>query len=341
MSLRRFLAVVVARNREFYRDRTSLGWNLIFPLLTVLMFAFIFGGGPADQYKVGVLAPGADLTAARSAFLDTRHVRFIAEKDEAAAVTKVRRHQLDMLLDLRGPPRYWVNSESASGYLAERLLVAASAPSSAHLPLREAVEGRQIRYVDWVLPGVIATNMMFSCLWGVGYVIVRYRKNGVLRRLQATPLTAFEFLSAQVVSRLIVVTVVTALVYVLTDLMMGFAMFGSYLLLALVFFCGAACLVSMGLLVSVRTRTEELADGLLNLISWPMMIFSGAWFSMEGAHPLAQALAQVFPLTHLVDASRRVMLDGAGLADVAPELALLAGTTGVLLAVAARLFRWS
>jgi ABC-type multidrug transport system permease subunit len=341
MNLRRFLAIVVARNREFYRDRTSLGWNLIFPLLTVLMFAFIFGGGPADQYKVGVLAPGGDLSAARSAFLDTRHVRFIAETDEAAAVTKVRRHQIDMLLDLRGPPRYWVNSESASGYLAERLLVAASAPESTPLPAREAVQGRQIRYVDWVLPGVIATNMMFSCLWGVGYVIVRYRKNGVLRRLQATPLTAFEFLTAQVVSRLLVVSVVTALVYLLTDLMMGFAMFGSYLLLALVFFCGAACLVSMGLLVSVRTRTEELADGLLNLISWPMMIFSGAWFSMEGAHPLAQALAQAFPLTHLVDASRRVMLDGAGLVDVAPELGLLAGTTAVLLAIAARLFRWS
>jgi ABC-type multidrug transport system permease subunit len=72
-----------------------------------------------------------------------------------------------------------------------------------------------------------------------------------------------------------------------------------------------------------------------------MMIFSGAWFSMEGAHPLAQALAQAFPLTHLVDASRRVMLDGAGLVDVAPELGLLAGTTAVLLAIAARLFRWS
>ena len=209
------------------------------------------------------------------------------------------------------------------------------------MPAREAVQGRVVRYVDWVLPGVIATNMMFSCLWGVGYVIVRYRKNGVLRRLQATPLSPFEFLSAQVVSRLAVVAVVTTMVYVLTDLLMDFAMHGSHLLLALVFFAGAACLVSIGLLVSVRTRSEELADGLLNLLSWPMMVFSGAWFSLEGAHPLAQATAQVFPMTHLVAAARRVMLDGAGLADIAPELALLAGTTAVLLAVAAKLFRWS
>jgi len=340
MSLRRFLAVVRARNREFYRDRTSLGWNLLFPLLTVLIFAFIFGGGPADQYKVGVLTSGGDLSAERHPFLGTQHVRFLPVEDEAAGLTKVRRHQIDMLLDLRGAPRYWVSRESANGYLAERLLAASVADADA-MPAHEAVEGRQIRYVDWVLPGVIATNMMFSCLWGVGYVIVRYRKNGVLRRLQATPLTPFEFLSAQVVSRLLVVVVVTLLVYVLSDLVMGFAMYGSHALLALVFLCGATCLISIGLLVSVRTRSEELADGLLNLLSWPMMVFSGAWFSLEGTHPLAQAFAQVFPMTHLVDAARRVMLDGAGLADVAPSLGIMVGTTVVLLAIAARLFRWS
>jgi hypothetical protein len=46
-------------------------------------------------------------------------------------------------------------------------------------------------------------------------------------------------------------------------------------------------------------------------------------------------------MTHLVDAARRVMLDGAGLADVAPALGLMVGSTVVLLTIAARLFRWS
>jgi ABC-type polysaccharide/polyol phosphate export permease len=79
----------------------------------------------------------------------------------------------------------------------------------------------------------------------------------------------------------------------------------------------------------------------LNLISWPMMIFSGVWFSMEGTHPLAQFLSGLFPLTHLVDAARRVMIDGAGVAGVANEIALLGGLTLLLLSVSARLFRWS
>ena len=61
---------------------------------------------------------------------------------------------------------------------------------------RAQIEGDAVRYVDWVLPGILGMNMMFSCLFGVGYVVVRYRKNGFLKRLRATPLRAVEFVIA-------------------------------------------------------------------------------------------------------------------------------------------------
>ena len=75
--------------------------------------------------------------------------------------------------------------------------------------------GQAVRYVDWLFPGILGMNMMFSCLFGVGYVVLRYRKSGFLKRLHATPLTAFEFLSAQVLSRLSLILFVTVLLYVL------------------------------------------------------------------------------------------------------------------------------
>jgi ABC-type multidrug transport system permease subunit len=81
--------------------------------------------------------------------------------------------------------------------------------------------------VDWVVPGILAMNMMFSCLFGVGYVIVRYRKNGFLKRLKATPLTPFEFLSAQMVSRLILIQTITVAVYAGCDYFIHFQMRGS------------------------------------------------------------------------------------------------------------------
>ncbi len=338
MHSKRILAVIKARNREFYRDKAGLGWNLIMPFLMILGFAFLFSGEEETLFKVGVV--GKQLPASEtSPFLETRHIRFLPVTQQQAGIDKVRYHRLDMLLDLSDPPRYWINSQSPNGYALERLLTAAYAERISSLQ-KQSVSGRPVRYVDWVLPGILAMNMMFSSLWGVGWVIVRYRKNGVLRRLRATPLTAMEFLSAQVLSRLLVVSIATLLVYVGTHLLLEFPMRGSYPALILLFLSGSVCLISVGLVVASRLRTEEVADGLLNLISWPMMIGSGVWFSMEGTHPVAQWGAQLMPLTHIVDGARRVMLDGAGLMEILPQIAALMLIGLVLLALASRVFRW-
>ncbi len=337
MKLSRIVAVVAARNREFYRDKAGLGWNLVMPLVIVLGFAFIFSSPNEDLYKVGIL--GMPPASEQPAFLARRHIRFVPQDNEADAIEKVRLHRIDLLLDLRDSRRYWVNDLSPRGYIAERLLLESYGDAPVGLT-RESVSGRAVRYVDWVLPGVLAMNVMFSSLWGVGWVIVRYRKNGVLRRLRATPLTASEFLLAQIISRLLVVSSVTLIVFIATDMLLDFPMRGSYLALGLIFLTGAIALLSIGLTVSARVRSEELADGLLNLISWPMMILSGVWFSLEGTNVWAQRIAEFLPLTHMVDAARRVMLDGAGLADVAAEIGILLAIGVVLLGLAARSFRW-
>lgn len=329
---RRFLALLAARNREFVRDRAALSWNLLFPALIVAGFAFAFAGEPVDRYQVGIHGePGADLAA----FTATDYIRFIQVDDLDEAVTKVERHRLDLVVDA-GAGRYWVNETNPGGHILERVL----AGTSTQALEAQAVSGAAIRYVDWVVPGVLAMNMMFSALYGVGYVIVRYRKNGVLKRLKATPLNAFEFLAAQVVSRLLLLLTVTIAVYVATDLFIDFRMYGRYLDLLVVYGVGAFSVVSLGLLIASRTASEELAGGLVNLIAWPMMFLSGVWFSLEGLNPLVQTLSLALPLTHLLDAARAIMFDGAGLVDVAGDLALLVAMSGLFLAVGARAFRW-
>ncbi|MCU7815432.1 MAG: ABC transporter permease [Candidatus Thiodiazotropha sp. (ex Lucinoma kastoroae)] len=331
MSTRRFLAALQARNLEFLRDRTALGWNLIMPVLIVMGFAFAFSTGQEELYKVGLYGQSEQDLAIHD-FLQTRYVDFIAVDELERMIDKVDRHQIDLLLDLKNN-RYWINSSSPKGYLLERLL----APYQLK---REAVSGSEIRYVDWVIPGVLGMNIMFSALFGVGYVIVRYRKNGVLKRLRATPLSAFEFLSAQIASRLLMIVTVTVLVYVGTNLVVDFRMVGSYWLLLLILVLGALSMISVGLLVAARITSEEAANGLLNLISWPMMLLSGVWFSLEGSHPLVQNLALALPLTHMVDAARVVMIEGAGLADVTDQLFTLFLFTLCFVSIGSKTFRW-
>jgi len=330
MNTRRFVATLAARNREFLRDRMALSWNILLPVLIVMGFAFAFTSDNQELFKVGVKGE----PEGEHAFLATRHITFIAVDELDGNIPKVERHQLDMLLDLE-LQRYWINRTSAKGYILEQLLAADGNTFS-----RQAVNGKEIRYVDWLIPGVLGMNVMFSSLFGVGYVIVRYRKNGVLKRLKATPLTPFEFLSAQVVSRLWLIVMLTSLVYAGTDIFIGFRMNGSYLTLLLVLTLGTLSMISLGLIIAARMANEEAANGLLNMLSWPMMMLSGVWFSLEGSPLIVQQLALLLPLTHLTEAARAVMIDGAGLWEIRWHLVVLAVMTAIFMAIGARTFRW-
>jgi len=170
---------------------------------------------------------------------------------------------------------------------------------------------------------------------------VRYRKNGVLKRLKATPLTAFEYLSAQMLSRLFLLIFTLIILWVGCDLVFDFNVEGSYLNLAIIFLAGCLSLTAMGLVVASRGISEEFTNGVLNFITWPMMFLSEVWFSIEGAPHWVKIIAKLFPLTHLLTGVRKIMNDGAGLIDIAPELAILTGMTLLFLIIGARLFSWN
>ncbi len=337
--IRRILTVWHARNLEFVRDRSTLIFTLLLPIMLVVGMSFVFGGPERALFKVGVIAPRIDKTS--HPFLHERYVDFVPIADESAGLHKITHQQIDLLLDLGSGqakdvvPRYWVNTDSPKGYIVERLLLAA-APTAR----REPVTGAATRYVDWLFPGILGMNMMFSCLIGVGYVVLRYRKNGFLKRLHATPITAFEFLTAQVLSRLCLILFVTGVLYTGIGAIIHFHSAGSLALLALLAVLAALSMIALGLTIAARFASEELVGGLLNLLTWPMMLLSGIWFSLEGSPTWVQWISNIFPLTHLLQASRAIMLDGAGVAQIAPDLAYLSITAVAFLAFGAWSFRW-
>lgn len=335
ISPRRFWAVFVARNKEFLRDRAALTWNLMFPLFAVFGMAFIFSGDHQEVFKVGVVG---DVAALPPGFSATKYVKFVGFDDHETAQERLRHHEIDLLVAPGRPLRYWINETSPKGYLVEKVMLGTDAGKPA--PERGVVTGRPIRYVDWLVPGLLAMNMMFSAMFGIGYSIVRYRKNGVLKRLKATPLTALEFLAAQVASRVVLILGTVAVVFHGADFFLHFQRRGSLLSLYLVFAIGSICLISLGLLVAAWASSEEAAGGWLNGLTWPSMFLSGVWFSLEGAPRPIRLFADTLPLTHVIDAARAVMTDGATLYQVSFHLWILVGMTLGCLAVGAWTFRW-
>ena len=347
MNLHRIWVMFKARNAEFFRDKAAFGWNFLFPFLMVAGFGLIFGDDTRGDYKIGIFPYPTERVAVETAQVPeavkrTRMLQFVGFRDFSTGIGPLRHHKIDLLMEIGTPtPRYWV-TDSPKGYLAETLVRSALAPPECrNAGERQEIQGTLIRYIDWLFPGILAMNMMFSALWGVGFIIVRYRKNGVLKRLKATPLTAFEYLTAQLLSRIFLLTFTLVIMWVGCDLFFDFNVQGSYIDLAVTFVVGGLSLSAMGLLVAARGTSEEFASGIVNFISWPMMFLSEVWFSLEGAPRWLRLAAEAFPLTHMLRAVRKVMNEGAGILEIGPEMAVLSAMTLIFLVLGSWMFSWN
>jgi len=345
MNWKRMWAMFTARNKEFFRDRAAFGWNFLFPFFIIVGFGIIFSGRNSAEFKVGVFpVQGKNIPFENSSlpkeFTSDEHLKFIGFKDKKDGLDKLRHHKIDFLAPLdSSEDQYWINESSPKGYIVERIFKASISGNG--VGKKMAVNTNEIRYLDWLFPGILAMNMMFSALWGVGYVVVRYRKNGALKRLKATPLTALEYLTAQMLSRMFLLMFTLTVVWIGSDLIFSFNVLGSYFDIFVVFFLGGLSLCAMGLVLAARGTSEEFTTGVLNFISWPMMFLSEVWFSLEGAPHWVKTLSEFFPLTHLIRAVRKIMNEGAGLADVSLECGILIVAAVVFLALGACMFSWN
>jgi len=371
MNFTHFAALFKARCTEFIKDRESFLWNLMFPLILVFGFAFAFSGSNQTVFKVGVIGQ-SETADSFSKIAQISYVKYpenpadSVEAGRAKAFKRLEQQQLDFLVDYTNHT-YYVNDLSANGQLVRRIFVgeegaegsgadvpqgasATASPTTVQVPAatssslngftEKTTTGKAVRYVDKLVPGVIGMNIMFSCLFGVGYVIVRYRKNGVLKRLKATPVSAATFISAQAISRLAISVVTSVVVYTATNAFLGFTMNGNYLLLFLLTVLASLCMISLGLVFAARMKSEELANGLMNLVTFPMLLGSGVFFSLDGTPQILQTASKALPLTHFIEGARAIMLDGAGVVEILPNILFLSILTVVFFLIAAFTFKW-
>lgn len=327
-----FFQLWMARNKEFYRDRGSLSWAFLFPILVIIGCAVAFSEENTQLLVIGSYP--ANQSIEQFNVLTQAYSKIIPYDDLAKAKNRLQHHQLHALVQT-DEHIIWLNAKSTQSQLVRQLI-----QHEKHNYQIKEISGEALRYVDWVIPGVLGMNIMFGSLFGVGYVLVRYRKNGVLKRLQATPVSAFEFLGAQIASRLFIVVSANAIIFIGSDLTLNLMVEGSRLNLLILAICGAISMISLGLLIACRTESEELAGGILNVATWPMMFLSGIWFSLDDTPEIMQQLAYCLPLTHLVDAARDIMLNGATLMDVMDHVIILLVMGLVCLILAASFFRW-
>ena len=333
-SLRRIWAVILVRNREFYRDLGALGWVILFPLVMVIAFGYIFDLDKTEDYKVGYWGDVRPQSIP--------HIKWIQYQSQQQSLEKLKLQKIDAAMTVgQKPPIVWFAKGNPRSKMTREILHLHLLPKKPIPFYAEELEGRQMSYIEWLFPGIINLNIMFMGLWGVGWVIVRQRKLGILKRLKASPLTAFEYLLAQMISRLWVMVTSTILVTTAAVLIYPFDFVGSFLETLVVFVLGCLALSSIGLVFAARISSEELCNGLLNFITYPIMFVSEIWFSLEGASPLVKKIATFSPLWHMTQAMRKILYEGGSLWAVKESLFILILIFIFFTTLGSILFKWN
>ena len=196
------------------------------------------------------------------------------------------------------------------------------------------------RYIDFLLPGLLGMNLMGSAIWGMGFAIVDARRKKLMKRLVATPMPRHYYLLSFVLARLLLLVVEVGVLLGFGAWVFQVPVRGSIPDLAVLCVLGSLAFSALGLLIASRAKTIEAASGLMNTAMMPMWIVSGVFFSAQRFPGVLQPMIRALPLTAVIDALRANMLQGANLAQVAPQLGVLGAWLVVCFTLALKLFRW-
>lgn len=196
------------------------------------------------------------------------------------------------------------------------------------------------RYIDFLVPGLMAMSIMMSCMWGISYSLIDKRMKKLLRRMVATPMKKSSFLLAQFVARLLLNFMESGLLFIFAYFYFGISMQGNWLALILILFAGNITFTGIAILVSSRTANTQVGNGLVNLVVMPMMILSGIFFSYHNFPDWAITVIQRLPLTILADNLRSIFIEGAGLLEIATPFAVLTTIGLVTFISGLRIYKW-
>lgn len=330
---------------EFFREPEAVFWTFIFPILLATGLGIAFRSRPAEQVKVGIVAsaPGAEQLRQALAADSTLSVGLL---EDSAVAGALRMGTVALVVAPTSPGNVEYRFDNAREEArAARLLVdrALQRAAGAVPPVATndvVVSERGSRYIDFVLPGLLAMNLMGSSVWGIGFAIVDARRKKLLKRLVSTPMRRGQYLMSFLAMRLVLMIVEVAAIVGFGVFVFKVPMRGPLVVFLASVLIGALAFGALGLLIASRARTVEAASGMMNLVMLPMWVASGIFFAATNFPDAVQPFIQALPLTAVVDALRANMLQGAGWSAVAGELAILGGWLVVCFTIALRIFRW-
>lgn len=351
-----FLNLVSATLKDMLRDKMSLFWFILFPVIFMFLFGWIFSGtGSPIHFDLGVVVEGeTPLSAALVSSLNAVDVITLHQgtlDDEQDALAEGDRSAVIVLPKFQGEgsvtiPVYYNAAEQTNHILplmlgeilngVERMIL--RQPQMFVLDV-QPIQSEPISDVDYLLPGILAMALMQLGLFG-SMRLVYLREKRILRSLGATPLPRIQIVFSEIAVRLLIASVQALLIILIGYFVFDVRLAGSWWQIAAAVFFGAAVFVSIGYMLVSFARTEESANGILQIVQFPMMFLSGIFFPLELLPSVLQPVVKVIPLTYLGDLLRGVLVGIPYNYGPSVSLLVLGAWLIVSFSAAVRFWRW-
>jgi ABC-2 type transport system permease protein len=337
--------LTLVRLRELGREPGALFWTFGFPVVLSLALGIAFRVRGPDPIVVGVL-PGVGAEVHAALVAARVEVRDLGDGEAEQALRGGRvnlvlvppRAPGQALVYRYDPARVEARTARAT---VNQALQRAAGQTEPRAVVDDQVHEPGSRYIDFLIPGLIAMNLMSGSMWGVAWVVVNMRTKKLLKRLLAAPMKRRHLMYSLGLARMLIIPIELLVILLFARVFFSVQVTGSYLAFLTVAFAGSASFAAVAIAVASRAQNTETVSGLMNLVMLPMFITSGVFFASSNFPDVVRPLIRALPLTAMCDGLRAVMNDGVGLAGVMPSLFILAlwGIPAFVLGL--RYFRWS
>ncbi len=359
--LKAMLAMTKASFRAMLRSPSSIVFTIAFPLIFIIVFGFIGGGG----MRVDVIThPEIHLqNPIFEALANNPAVNIVMHKPLNEAMDDLSKGRIDGILNIKvitganGEPKYIadVKTSSASadrgnflkmfiGQVIDKVNLQEDPLTNPVAELRSSeIQGRKFKMIDFILPGQLGFSLLSTGVFGTAFVFLSLRNTLVIKRFFATPIHRMFIILGEALSRIIFALLGALVIIIIGYLVFDFTLIkGVWTVLQMLFLSALGLIVFMGFgfTISGIAKTESTVPPLANIVTLPQFILSGTFFSVEVFPEWLQYISKIMPLTYLNNALRKVAFEGASLVGVGVEILILLAWGIVIYIAAAKVFRW-
>ncbi|QIL38517.1 ABC transporter permease [Pedobacter sp. HDW13] len=347
------LALAKASFRSIMRSPSAVVFTLAFPLIFILVFGFLGGGG--THIDVGI-TPGSDINNPVIGMLEkTGMIRLVKDKPKAEFDKLLEKGNVDAMIDVHrkvNTAAYSVNvvytsaSRDKGGILKSVLnnLFYDKTLKPSVAEIREStITGREYKTIDFILPGQLGFSLLSTGVFGTAFVFLSLRQTLVIKRFFATPVKRSSIVIGEGIARIGFALIGALFIILLGHFFFGFTLIHGALTVVnmlLLATLGVIVFMGFGFIISGIAKNESMIPPISNIVTLPQFLLSGTFFSIEAFPNWLQPISRALPLTYLNDAMRKVAFEGLGLWDVKFQIMILLIWGIGIYAVAVKVFKW-